>query len=228
MITMSASRPASGNETTYEYTWTTSTEYVPGTGWVAHTSTICLTETELRQKLHEAGISLGDKFRRGCDGFDEFRGYRTAWKVIRPEATNPDMPPWVDGHEADGGAEMREAVAKRRAETAARSTRTGPDPDDEDPTLREGEGMTTKTSGKAAEIARRLTPAMRDELTAPNPGEGNQRVVGALVRRHLLCPVHMGSQLVHQLTDLGRAVHSVLTADSEQPEPLRQQPEQHH
>lgn len=55
-------------------------------------------------------------------------------------------------------------------------------------------------------IIRDLTAAMRDELLAPNPGEGNQRVVGALVRRHLLTPVHMGSQLIHQLTDLGRAV----------------------
>lgn len=62
----------------------------------------------------------------------------------------------------------------------------------------------------SAEVARRLTPAMRHELTAPNPGEGNQRVVGALVRRHLLTPTHMGSQLVYQLTYLGRAVRAVL------------------
>ncbi len=68
-------------------------------------------------------------------------------------------------------------------------------------------------------IARTLTPAMRDELAAPNPGEGNQRVVGALVRRHLLTPVRMGSQLVHELTDLGHAVRSALSEDDEHPSP---------
>lgn len=66
------------------------------------------------------------------------------------------------------------------------------------------------TTNDPAEIARCLTPAMRDELSASNPGEGNRRVVGALTRRHLLTPVHMGGMVIYQMTMLGRAVHDLL------------------
>jgi hypothetical protein len=62
-----------------------------------------------------------------------------------------------------------------------------------------------------SEIARTLTPAMRDELTTPNPGEGDRRVVGALVRRHLLTPEHMGSMIVYRITALGQRVLDVLS-----------------
>lgn len=57
-----------------------------------------------------------------------------------------------------------------------------------------------------ADIARRLTPAMREELQASNPGEGPRHVVGALVRRYLLTPEHQGSLVVYRVTALGRMV----------------------